>query len=91
MAYALSISANVSWVPEGAGPQTVPSAQTLNYQIGFPPSAGHAAVQITESTIGSLTAAQVNTACTTAGSLLASYFGTTSLATLQAFSTGAGG
>ena len=91
MAYSIRGVINVDWIPEGSGPATVPVAQTLSYTIGAQPAAGHTAVQITESTIGSLTAAQVNTACTTFGSLMASYFGTVSLATIQAFSTGSGG
>jgi len=91
MAYAIRVVANIDWIPEGAGPQTIPSAQTLAYVIGQQPAAGHQAIQVVESTDGTLTAAQVNTACTAVGSALASAFGTTYLGTIQAFSTGAGG
>ena len=87
MAYQLLATITAVWVPEGAGPVSVASAQSETLGIGsvgcnFPP------VQITESTIGTLTAAQVNTACTNLGSLAASYFGTTTLATLQGWTSG---
>lgn len=88
MAYSIRAVINVDWIPEGAGPQTVPNSQTLAYVIGSQPAAGHAAVQVIESTIGSLTAAQVNTACALLGTYASNYFGTTALATIQAFSTG---
>lgn len=91
MAYSIRVVANIDWIPEGAGPQTVPNAQTLAYVIGSQPAAGHAAIQVTESTIGTVTAAQINTACTAVGSALAAQFGTISLAAIQAFSTGVGG
>ena len=57
MAYQLLATITAVWVPEGAGPVSVASAQSETLGIGsvgntFPP------VQITESTIGTLTAAQ---------------------------------
>jgi hypothetical protein len=88
MAYALTGSVTAVWIPEGAGPATVPNAQSLTYVIGFGAPANVNGVQITESTIGSLTAAQVNTACSTFGSLLAAQFGTVALGTLQGWSLG---
>jgi hypothetical protein len=66
--------------------------QTLQLDIG-PLAAnnltGYGPVQIVNSTNDTLTAAQVNTAASTLGSLVASYFGTTALGTLQAWATGA--
>ncbi len=91
MAYSIRGVVNIDWIPEGAGPQSIPNAQTLSLTIGAQPAAAKGAVQVIESTVGTLTAAQINTACSTFGSLIAAQFGTVSLATIQAFSTGAGG
>jgi hypothetical protein len=89
MAYALQGVVQAVWIPEGAGPASVPVSQMLSYGIGFgAPNNTIPGVQITESTDGTLTAAQVNSACSAFGSLLAAQFGTISLATLQSWSTG---
>lgn len=88
MAYALRASISADWIPEGAGPASVPSAQTLQLSIGQQPAATFGAVQVVESTDGTLTAAQVNAAASTLGSLAASYFGTIQLGTLQGWSSG---
>ena len=92
MAWQLTAQVNANWVPDGAGPMSVASMQTLQLDIG-PLAAnnltGYGPVQIVNSTNDTLTAAQVNTAATALGSLVASYFGTTALGTLQAWSTGA--
>jgi hypothetical protein len=91
MAWNITGELNVNWVPDGAGPMSVASMQTLQLDIG-PLAAnnltGYGPVQIVTSTNDTLTAAQVNTACTTLGSLVASYFGTTALSTLQGWATG---
>jgi len=91
MAWNITGSVNVNWVPEGAGSQTLQSGQTENLTIQGPQGSGsfiYPPVAIAVSTEGTLTAAQVNTACSTFGSLMASYFGTTTLSTLQGWSTG---
>jgi len=91
MAWNLSGQVNVNWIPDGAGPMSVPSMQTLQLDIGPLLSnnlAGYGPVQIVNSTNDTLTAAQVNTAATAFGSLVASYFGTTALSTLQGWATG---
>ena len=91
MAWNFSASVNANWVPDGAGPMSVPSMQTLQLDIGPLAAnniAGYGPVQIVNSTNDTLTAAQVNTAATALGSLVASYFGTTALSTLQGWATG---
>jgi len=89
MAWNIKGQVNVNWVPDGAGPLSVPSMQTLQLDFGAPSgSAIFSPVQIVNSTNDTLTAAQVNTACAAVGTLLASYFGTTALGTLQAWATG---
>jgi hypothetical protein len=91
MAWLISGQVNAAWVPEGAGPMTVPSMQTLQLDIGLgavPSGNNPTGVPVIVSTDGTLTAAQVNTACSTFGSLMAAQFGTVSLATLQGWATG---
>jgi hypothetical protein len=88
MAYQLFGTITAAWVPEGANAASVPSAQSVTLSFGPGAATNNGPVQIIESTIGTLTAAQVNTACAAVGSLAASYFGTLQLGELQGWSTG---
>jgi hypothetical protein len=80
MGWALSAGVNISWVPDGAGAMSVPSAETLQFN--------QAATLIALTTTGTISAANIATAVTALGTAINSNFGTLNLGTIQGWATG---
>lgn len=82
MAYVLTGKFNISWVGDGVGPMSVPSAQTLQATVG-PGQATEVVVPGGDSP----TTGNVSTACTTLAAALAAILNA-NIGQIQGFATG---
>ena len=88
MAYIVVGDVTFAWVPDGAGPLTVPSAQSLSISIGAVPGVLGQANPITVAGGDSPTSAQLIAAATAMGTALGNALTAAQIAAIQGWASG---
>ncbi len=83
--YLVSMVATVSWAPDGAGPETVPNAQKVEFSLGAPGSSNGGYILVPGGNAPST--ANINTAIVAAGAAL-STAAQAAIAQIQGFASG---
>lgn len=84
--YLVSGSINISWAPDGAGPETVPNAQTVQFSLGSQGSSTSGGYILVPGG-NAPTTGNINTAVVAAGAAL-SLAAQAAIAQIQGFATG---
>ena len=83
--YLVSMTAKISWAPDGAGPETVPNAQTIEFSLGSQGANSGSFVLVPGG--NAPTTGNINTAIVAAGAAI-STAAQAAIAQIQGFATG---